>query len=229
MKRIIFLILLSSILFPGCVRTFFPGYFYSSPAPLNIESRNNAGIKNTYSGFDVQNPIIEYDNESIYSIRGRYIKSYTGSAGSISSGLSAYAGLFDIRNEGNSVENYFGIGPELNGALMLPLGRFKMGIGMNIFANVELGSYYFFRREKNQGFPLNLYVSLFPVFSYEFENDYVLSFQTNLGTPGGISPMISINMGNDIFWLGWRPMRWDHEYINLERVGHLSIGYMFKI
>lgn len=211
---------------------------HTSPTPIIIENQSNHNTKRNYGGVDIQNPYTEYRNESMYALKGRYLKGTTAKVGIVNVALVGYTGLFNFKHERSKTEFYYGVGPEMNAALTVPIEKFRFGLGANINFNLEAGSYYNFRRSIGQGQLVNMYLSLFYVMSLELENGYVISTQCNLGFPGVFSPMAALNTGKNIFWIGWKPPEaksWIIDNYNYTfqtndfHPGHFMLGYMISI
>ncbi|MGB9665222.1 MAG: hypothetical protein ACPL25_09955 [Ignavibacteria bacterium] len=207
---------------------------YQSATPLVYEVKADTNIINSFSGLDYAFIKGDYEGEKIEVIRFSYnagsTKKHTISNlhFSVYGGRYLVSGLSPYTGENFTEVNYdgykwaFGASASLKAGANFNFNDFRIGVGVEPNVNFEFGDYYSFRVnaskkgiiENGDGL-ITIFFNVFPYFSYYFDNDELIAFQCNLGLPGFISPILSYQSGNGIFWV---------EYIPPSK--RIDIGYM---
>ena len=212
------LIATAPFLFLGCLRTYYPMFYYSNPLPIVHETDNNLNEGNKYLSIDFTHSEGEYSGEFNNIARVSYVYANTQIHSNYNFSLYGFGGAYKVSNlydygeqppkkfDGNKTA--FGAGAEMKFTLNFKFDNVKLGFGLACALTTEFGQYTDFRMEaKKQGVIESeqgwIFVtgSGFPYLSLELTNDINLTTQLNIGYPGVISPIISLNKGNTICWI----------------------------
>lgn len=212
------LIAVTPYLFLGCLRTYYPMYYYSNPLPIVNETDNNLEEGSKFLSLDFNSSEGEYDNEFTKIFKGSYVYSNTqnhsnfnfslyGFGGSYKvSGIDNYSFLNSEKFDGNKTA--FGAGADMKFALNFKFDKVKLGAGLTFALTTEFGKYTNFREEAKKQNLIDseqswIFVtgSGFPYLSFELADDMNLTAQLNIGYPGFVSPILSLNKANTICWI----------------------------
>jgi hypothetical protein len=170
-----------------------------------------------YLSAEIGNPPPQHELEKTFFARLRYTVVVTSRHTNLNYGAFAFGGRYQVNEPSlgnlNGNKDFGGGGIEGGACLNIPIGRFKIGTGFNLALVGEFGSFTSFRASASSlGLidapalrKLELLPSVFPVFSYEFDNASLLSFQANLGLPGWLTPSLSYVSGNFVYILSYLP------------------------
>lgn len=193
-------------------------YYYSSPLPIVNEIDNDLDEGNKFISLDFTSSEGGYSDEFIRIVRGSFVYSNTHDHDNFNFTLFGFGGSYNVFG----VDNYsfqtsqkldgnksaFGIGTDIKFALNFKINKLKLGLGLTCSAVTEFGQYTNFRSEAKKLNLINseqtwIFVigSGFPYLTYEFADDLLLTTQLNIGYPGFISPIISLNNENAICWI----------------------------
>ncbi len=214
-----FLLFSMSLLFCGCLRTYYPLYYSSSSLPLINETDNNLEMTSEYFSMDITYSDGRYEDEFSHTFRSSYVSSNTQPHTNFNYSLFGFGGSYKVsgvvgydnkKYDGN--KSAFGVGGDIKVGLNLKLSNLKVGIGSSCGLILEFGNYTTFRSEayskgtiESEHGWLFYSVSIFPYLVYEFSGDIALSTQLNLGSPGSISPVIALNNQGTLCWISLYP------------------------
>jgi len=212
------LIAVTPYLFLGCLRTYYPMYYYSNPLPIVNETDNNLDEGSKFLSLDFTSSEGEYEDEFTKIFKGSYIYSNTQNHSNFNFSLYGFGGSYKVSDlydygeqppkkyDGNKTA--FGAGTDLKLALNFKFDKVKLGVGLTCALTTEFGQYTNFRKEANKENAIDseqgwIFVigSGFPYLSFELADDMNLTAQLNIGYPGFISPIISLNKANTICWI----------------------------
>jgi hypothetical protein len=240
MKKFLFLqiLILSLILFSvyDCKRAYNQLIYYDSPNPTLFEVKTNKDISNKFFGIDVMKSsgknTMGYENESISIIRLNYQKLKTNKHSFSNFNLEVYSGEYNVSGldgvftqqtgyDGQKLG--FGVRVSSAGGLNFNWSNFRLGLGLESSINLDFGEYLNFRINAadngiidNGGGLLKIYLNLFPYISIPLKELTLLNLQLNMGLPGLVSPIISTQVENYVFWMSYIP-------------GRYIAGFKFKI
>lgn len=222
MKNIIFavLIFIGSIFWVGCLRTYYPMYYYSSSLPIVNETNNNLDEGTWYLSLDHTYSETEYPDEYVQLIRGSYLYANTQNHSNYNLSIFGYGSTYKVLGVGgftaNNPKNFdgtksgFGVGTDLKSSLNFKISKVKLGIGITGGLECEFGKYYDFRKSAKEANAIDsehgllfFSFSVFPLIVYEFSESIILSTQFNVGYPGLISPIIALNKDGNICWISF--------------------------
>ncbi|AFN76007.1 hypothetical protein MROS_2777 [Melioribacter roseus P3M-2] len=233
-KLLNIILLLSPLILSGCLRTYYPAIYQTSAQPVIFEVETKERYESKYAEADFTASRGDYENESLYMLRGSYTVVNTNKHNNVNTRLYVYTGIYRV----SGVEKYdgtksiFGVGGEFNGVLNMKINSFKLGFGLSAGIAAETGGYYSFRKRANsegviqseQGvlFPM---ITLFPVFALNVSEKTLASAQFNVGTPGFITPSVVINNNNEyLYWISWAP-----DFDNGNYLGRrIVVGFMIN-
>lgn len=208
----------------GCKRVYYQILRIESATPLIYEVKIDTNKVNSFGGIDYAFIEGYHSGEKVNVFRLSYTSTSTRKHTINNFHLSLYSGLYQVTGLGPYTgDNYtsqnfdgykwaFGVNASFKSGLNFNFSDFRLGIGIEPNVNLELGDYYLFRVDaENKGVienadgVFNLFVNVFPYLSYYFNESKLVSFQFNLGYPGGISPVLSYQSGSNVFWIGYVP------------------------
>ncbi|MEO8398564.1 MAG: hypothetical protein ABI550_01985 [Ignavibacteriaceae bacterium] len=214
-KILIFFIIFLSLIFNGCLRTYYPSIYQTSASPTVFNNENSSDRANKYLSADVTLSKGSYENENLQIMKLSYLIVDTRDYFNFNFEGFGYTGLYrvsGINEQYDGVKNLIGFGGDMKFSGNFKIGKFKMGLGTNLGVGLEFGEYYDFRisagnsnlisDENSLGF---LIFSFFPVLCYDISDRTNISAQMNLGLPGFVSPSITLNNEGNVYWLSWLP------------------------
>jgi hypothetical protein len=204
--------------FLGCLRTYYPLYYYSNPLPIVNETDNNLNEGTKFFSLDFTHSEGEYAGEFSNIIRGNYVFANTQNHSNFNFSLYGFGGSYKVSDlydyseqplkkyDGNKTA--FGAGAEMKFTLNFKFDNVKLGFGLGCALTTEFGQYTNFREEAQKHNAIDskqgwIFVTGlgFPYLSFELADDINLTTQLNIGYPGVLSPIISLNKGNTICWI----------------------------
>lgn len=215
-----------SILFSGCLRTYYPLFYGSKATPMIFQPANSVNETQIFYGGDITLANGWYENESLALLKGSYSTAKTRDYSNFNSRLFGYAATYKAVGvySYDYVNNFYteisrngtfsgiGFGGELGYNINFKFWALKAGLGLSIGAATEFGSYYNWRKNADKDGIIDsedgwifLYLSMFPVLAYEISEKRVISLQVNIGYPGLLSPSLAYNLNGKIFWLSYVP------------------------
>jgi len=228
-------VVIIAIFTSGCLRTYYPVIYSTAASPIVFETNDQDTLSSKYIGADLLISNGSYEDESLYLIKGSYNRVYTADYTNFNVKFFGYTGIYQVAglHKYNGNKSVFGLGTDLSFNVNFKINRFKMGVGISTGVGAEFGGYYNFQKTAIAngviGGGNNLFIftfSLFPVFAYQFSESTLLSFQINIGFPGLITPSITLNKNNNIYWLGYTPINEAHDFpIN----GGIVLGIMMNL
>lgn len=190
------------VLSSGCL-PYYPAIAGSHvPGTISIPGRNGASA-GRYAVFDGGNVATGNNDERNTLFRSHFLSIRSNKYVTTSRGLFAYGGSYSTRENGSSDENhsYFGPGFELSGVAHHPIGPVDIGVGINLTGAMELGNFTTFRKgqEDYTGmFPIML--AFYPLVRYHATDQTSVAFQCSVGFPGVISPSLTVQHDDYVFW-----------------------------
>ena len=232
-KNLIYLvILISPIIFSGCLRTYFPVGMESGSLPMIFDSNDSTKQKSKFYNADLTITQGEYADESLQMLRGGYTVVDTREHINFNTTVYGYTGIYHVAglSKYNGPKSVVGLGGEFRFNFNFKISSLKIGLGFAGGGAGEFGGYYYFRKKaaregiihSDQGL-FYFTFSVFPVLAYEFSDSSTLSAQINVGTPGFLSPNIVFNSGDYIYWASWIPDK------NSALGNRLIFGFMMNI
>jgi hypothetical protein len=195
---------------------------YNSPTPIIYETIKDSIRLNKFVGADLRYSSGNYHQEDLAMLRFTY--NYVTSRKNTFSNTSliSYVGYYKIDGLAPKKENSFTDinfnGRKWGGGLLgnIKVGvnfnftNFKLGSGIDFYAGVETGEFLDFREtakamgviDSNRGWA-SANFNLFLFGAYKFKNLSILNLQLNLGSPGGISPILSYQNKENIYWISY--------------------------
>lgn len=178
----------------------------------------------SFSGIDYSFINGDYLNEKINLIRFNYSNSKTYKHTNYNTRFSVYGGVYTVSGLGpydganytginyNGNKSAFGASFSYLGGINFNIKDFRIGLGIEPTVLLEFGEFNEFRLDaadkgiiaNDDGF-VNVLFSVFPFCSYYFDESKVLALQMNIGYPGGITPSISYQTGENVFWISYLP------------------------
>jgi hypothetical protein len=230
-------IILSLILFQGCLRTYYPAVYQTSATPIIFNNSGEDKLRR-FATADYSTNRGLYEDELLQILRFGYLMTDTRDYFNFNFGLTGYTGNYHVsgvspKYDGN--KNFIGLGGNLRFVLNFKIENFKMGIGTDAGVGIEFGEYYNFRKSagdenlissSDKLNPLSLHLSVFPVMNYSFSETTNMSFQMNLGIPGFISPGAVLNSDGYVFWMSWFPNKDSRSTLYSERI---VFGFMMNL
>ncbi len=213
-RKLYIIIILVSLNFPGCLRTYYPAIYYTGSYPMISETEDSLKSNSKYLGADLNITKAGYEQESLQLLKANYVVVDTKDYYNVNERIYGYAGNYKVAglNGYNGNKSVFGLGAEFSACLTLKIYDLKLGLGFNIGGAAEFGSYYNFRKnaekesiidgDKRLFLPM---FSTFPLISYKFSDSTILSTQANIGLPGLFSPSLVLNNKSYVYWLSWLP------------------------
>lgn len=209
---------LLSITSIGCLRTYYPMYFYSSPLPVVNETDSNIDMGSNYLDVDFIHSDGGHDGEITNMLRGSYTYANTQRFTNFNLSFFGFGGsykVFGLDHESgfsqktyDGLKNNLGLGADMKLGANFKFGNIKVGLGSNVGIVSEFGEYTNFRLSATQDERIHseqrtlfYTVNLFPYFVYQFSETTILSAQLNLGTPGFASPIVAVNQSGKVYWL----------------------------
>ncbi len=208
----------------GCgKRTYYQLITYDSTLPLIYEVKRDTTAVNSFAGIDFMNYDGHYDGERINILRLSYQNSTTKKYSVTNLSFQLITGNYQVNGIDKMYTfdsvydgNKFGIGGRvsLSGGINFNINEFRLGLGIEPSLSFDFGNFYSFRIDaakkgiidNDDGF-INLYLNLFPYLSIPIGNGKLINLQMNIGMPGFISPILSFQMDDYIFWAGYNKLR----------------------
>lgn len=238
MKNIvaICILIIASILFSGCLRSYYPVAYHSSAPPNSVQINNTS---NEYSDFINASTTIskgEYPGEKFNLFKLGYLTAKTGDHYNFNIGFFGQGGSYKVVGlveQYNGNKSFYGFGSEISALINLKFEQFKFGLGSNMGLGFELGEYYDFRKNATKNdiidgqdnFVVGM-INIFPYISYQISESTTLSTQLNVGLPNGFSPILQINNEFISFWVNWTPQKFYTDKVTTQRV---SVGVMVNV
>lgn len=238
MKSILFIYMLMviSLLNAGCLRTYYPVSSLSSApavaAKLNYSNNNGADFLSASATFGNA----EYEKEKFNLLKFSYIFTNTGDHYIFNFegfGQSGSYNVVGLNEKYDGEKSFYGFGANASIVVNLKFEKFKLGIGTNLGAGIELGQFYDFRVQAkkeniisdsdNYIFPM---LSVFPYISYQFNESTSVSSQINIGAPGFINPIFQLNKEYFSLWCNWMPNQLSWDKATTQRI---SVGIMINL
>lgn len=238
MKNFIQILMFVSLTFlisqNGCKRAYYKIMRIESATPLIYEVKVDTNKINSFGGIDYASIEGYYEGEKVDVIRFSYTSTTTKKHTISNLHFSIYSGRYLVSGlNPRSGDNYtdlnfdgykwaVGANASFKTGANFNFSDFRLGIGIEPNLDLEFGDYYLFRMDaenkgviENSDGLINFFVNVFPYFSYYFDDSKLMSFQFNIGYPGGISPVLSYQSGSNIFWVGYIPatIRWNVGYM----------------
>lgn len=212
------LLAVTPFLFLGCLRTYYPMYYYSTPLPIVNETDNNLAEGSKFLSLDFTSSEGEHGDEFTKILKGSYVYSNTQNHSNFNFSLYGFGGSYKVsylydyslqppkKYDGN--KSAFGAGADMKFVLNFKFDKVKLGMGLACSVTTEFGKYTNFRAEAEQQNVIEskqawIFVngSGFPYLSFELADDMNLTAQLNIGYPGFFSPILSLNKANNICWI----------------------------
>ena len=233
-SKIIYLILpILCFTTTGCLRTYYPAVYQTSPQPLVYEDQDSTSH---FVNAAVTVADGKYENESAYLLSGSYTTVITRDYTNFNSRFYGYTGWYNvsgINTKFDGTKSVFGLGGEINGSLNFKIGNFKLGIGASAGVAGELGGYYNFVKDaagenliKDDRKIVFITFSAYPVLAMQISDNSILSLQMSVGIPGFISPLLTYNNNGMVYWLSFLSGEHGDENSVLHRV---VLGFMIDI
>ena len=158
-------------------------------------------------------------NESNYLFKGVYIFSLSKKNSKenliINADILGYTGIYRVYEiEGyNGSYPYYGFGPAFYACLQFPIEKLRLGIGIYTGTAYEWGDFSKFRQnaadkgliyKETEKFPALF--SIYPILRYRYSANIAFAFQVAFGTPGFISPNLSVSIANVDLWASALPL-----------------------
>ncbi|MFN4111028.1 MAG: hypothetical protein ACK4G1_02040 [Ignavibacteria bacterium] len=222
-QKVVFpLILISTFFFMGngCgKRTYYQLIAYDSPTPIIFEVKMDSVRTNAFAGIDYMHMNGYHENEKINIVRLNYQTTNTGKFNLSNFSLQAFYGTYFVKGiDGqytsdsvyDGIKSGYGARVSYTGGLNFNIKGFRLGIGVEPSVNFDFGEYYHFRTnadrkgviESNADF-IKLNLNIIPYVSIPVSGNSLINMQMNVGIPGFISPIISLQVDNQIFWAGY--------------------------
>ncbi len=221
-KYFILIILFSSFFFlgNGCgKRTYYQLITYDSPTPLVYEVIKDTTRLSSFVGIDAMQYNGYYEDEKIQIVRLNYQYSNTKKFSVENTCFQIIAGNYKVYGiDGNYIldsiydGNKFGFGGRvsISGGLNFNIKGFRIGLGIEPSLNFDFGNFYSFRKNAGHLGVINssadfikLALNVFPYLSIPLGESSILNFQTNIGYPGFISPLLNFQFDDYILWIGY--------------------------
>ena len=209
------LLLIFSIHFTGCLRTYYPVALRSSAPPTVFNNNEKYDKSVSHLNATYTSGKGEYENENYNLFRLGYLLANTKKHFNFNLEGFAYTGNYKVAGLSESFDgskSLYALGIDISLALNFKINQVKFGIGNNIGLGGELGEYYDFRKSaedagliKKDNQPIFLMASGYPFINYQISETVNLTTQVNFGIPGVISPIIQLNSDNYIVWMSWVP------------------------
>lgn len=225
-KGLVLCVLISSFFFMGngCgKRTYYQLIAYDSPTPLVYDVRRDTTSQKNFAGLDVLLFDGNYQGERINIIRLSYLKTNTKKFFVTNLNFQVFAGNYKVYGldgiftqdsiyDGNKCG--FGARASISGGVNFNIKGFRIGLGIEPSLNLDFGEYLTFRKnafnngviENNDDF-IKLYLNIFPYLSIPLGKGTLLNLQTNVGMPGGFSPIISLQIEDYLIWVSYLSAR----------------------
>lgn len=238
MKNIlaIHFVVLLSISFTGCLRSYYPVAYQSSAPPNAVQILKDSDV---YSDFINASTTIgkgEYFQEKFNLFKVSYLTAKTGDHFNFNLGFFGQGGSYNVvglNEQYDGKKSFYGLGTEISTLINLKFSDFKIGLGGNIGLGIEAGEYYDFRKSATKNdiidgqdnFVVGM-LNVFPYLSYQISESTILSTQLNVGLPNGFSPIFQINNELVSFWVNWTPRKFYTDKVTTQRI---SIGVMVNV
>lgn len=214
----------------GCgKRTYYQLITYDAPTPLVFEVVKDTTRFNSFVGLDFMHFSNPYPDENIQIARLTYQNSNTKKFSVTNLNFQVFAGNYRVSGidgvySQDSIYNgnKFGLGgrASISMGINFNIKGFRIGLGIEPSLNLDFGEYLNFRKnasndgviESNDDF-IKLYLNIFPYLSIPFGKSTILNLQTNVGMPGGFSPIISLQVENSIVWISYLNQRTNVGYM----------------
>ena len=196
---------------------------YDSPTPMILEVKNDSTSGNSFAGLDYMYMNGNYQGEKINIVRLSYQTSNTKKFSVTNFNFQVFYGNYLVKGIDNSytsikgydgIKSGFGARASVMGGLNLNIKEFRLGLGIEPSINFDFGDYHSFRIdasekgiiESDAGF-MDFNLNIFPYISIPVSKNSLINLQMNIGFPGFISPIISLQKENYIFWAGYAVTR----------------------
>lgn len=238
MKNIvaICILVIASILFSGCLRTYYPVSSLNSAPPIATKLDYSDDQNSDFISASTTFGNAEYEKEKFKLLKFSYIIANTGDHYIFNLEGFGQVGSYNVvgLNENfDGEKSFYGFGASASALINFKFENVKLGVGTNLGFGFELGEFYNFRKQAqkeniisdsdNYVFPM---VSAFPYISYQFNESTSISSQINIGTPGFINPIIQLNKEYFSLWINWVPNRLSWNKATTERI---SVGVMVNV
>ena len=229
-------ILIFSLPFTGCLRTYYPVASRSSAPPtvFNNDEKYERSVSHLNATYTFGKG--EYENENYNLYRLGYLLANTKKHFNFNLEGFAYTGNYKVAGLSESIDgnkSFYAVGSDVNLAVKFKINELKFGVGSNLGLGVEFGEYYNFRKSAENATLIDksdqlvfLMLSVFPFVNYQVSETVSLSTQINFGIPGAISPIIQLNGDNYIVWVSWAPQNLSTEKDITER---FALGLMVNL
>lgn len=180
--------------------------------------RDTAKI-NSFAGIDLMHYDGYYEGENISIARLTYQNSNTKKFAVVNLSLQGFAGKYKVSGiDGLYTQdsiydgNKFGFGGRVSliGGVNINIKGFRLGLGIEPSIGLDFGRFYSFRdlAERkgvinNEDNFLTFYLNIFPYLSLPIGKSSLISLQANLGMPGFLSPSLTFQMDNYVFWTSY--------------------------
>lgn len=195
---------------------------YNSPTPIVFETITDSNKVNKFLGADIRYSKGSYADENLALLRLTFNYVTTKDHAFSNTSVIGYGGFYTVNGLGakqgyNFTDINFdgrkwgaGLLGNIKVGINFKFTNFKLGSGIDFLAGAETGEFLDFRNsahklgviESNNGWA-SASLSLFFFGSYKFENSSFLNLQINLGKPGFISPIISYQQKEKVFWMSY--------------------------
>ncbi len=195
---------------------------YNSPTPIIFETVSDSSRNNKFLGADFRYSKGNYAHEDLAQLRLAFNYVTTKENAFSNTSIIGYGGFYNIDGlEAKQGANFTDInfnGRKWGGGLLgnIKVGLnfkftgFKLGAGIDFLAGVETGEFLDFRNsaqklgviESERGWA-SANFSLFSFCSFQLEQSSLLNIQINVGKPGLISPIISYQQKEKVFWVSY--------------------------
>lgn len=238
-KFFIYLTIFTSFILSGtgCKRTYYDLITYDIPNPIVNEVIVDTQNIKKFVGTDISIMNGEYSGERIFILRTNYTQTVTKNHGFINLGGTIYGGFYKVdglgpyqednytANDYNGQKIGFGITGNLKMGVNLKISNFKLGLGADVYGGLEEGQFLSFRKDaKSKGIieafddPITGMINLFLFSSYYFSPSSLVNFQINLGTPGFISPILTYQQRDNVYYLSY-----------MSQIERINIGFMTSL
>ncbi|MCX8056401.1 MAG: hypothetical protein N3F03_02180 [Ignavibacteria bacterium] len=225
-KIFILLILITSYFFMGngCgIRNYYQLINYDSPTPLIYEVKKDTTKIKSYAGIDYMHSKGNYEGENINLVRLTYQTAKTKKYSLSNLSIQVFAGNYKVSGiDGMYTQdsiydgNKFGFGGRVSfiGGVNFNIKGVRVGFGFEPSLNLDFGEYMSFRSNaskagiiKDEGGLLKLYFNTFPYFSIPISEKTIFHLQCNVGFPGFISPIASLQFDDYAVWTAFNGER----------------------
>lgn len=195
---------------------------YNSPTPIIFETVSDSNRVNKFLGADFRYSKGSYAHEDLAQLRLTFNYVTTKEHAFSNTSIIGYGGFYTVDGLGaKQGANFTDIsfdGRKWGGGLLgnIKVGvnfkftDFKLGAGIDFLAGVETGEFLDFRNTAKKLGVIDsdrdwasANFSLFSFCSFQLEQSSLLNIQINVGKPGFISPIISYQQKEKVFWMSY--------------------------